>query len=341
MRIAITADPEIPVPPKHYGGIERIIDLLVCGLVEKGHEVTLFGNGQSTAPCKVIAYADKHRINGWDLASNIFRTAAQVLHRQFDLIHSFGRLGYLAAVLPARIPKIMSYQRHITRRSLIWGKRLSFGSLHFTACGRQMTDRVRDICPLHVIYNSVSPTLYEFQSAVDTDAPLVFLGRVEHVKGAHIAVEVARRTGRKLIIAGNVPGGEAHREYFDAQILPHVDGDRIQYVGPVADPEKNRLLGRAAALLMPILWDEPFGIVMAEAMACGTPVIGLNRGALPEVVEEGRNGFVCNSLNELVAATMRTGEIRRSECRRTMEERFSAPVMVDRYLQLYSAVLNT
>jgi glycosyltransferase involved in cell wall biosynthesis len=203
-----------------------------------------------------------------------------------------------------------------------------------------MTEQVRDISPVHVIYNSVSPTLYEFQPEVNAAAPLVFLGRIERIKGTHLAVEVARRTGRKLIIAGNIPVGDTHKAYFNDHILPHIDGVRIKYAGPVADTEKNQLLGRAAALLMPILWDEPFGIVMAEALACGTPVIGLNRGALPEVVEHGRNGFVCSSVDELEQATMRVGEIRRSECRKVMEERFSAPVMVDGYLKLYDSVLN-
>jgi glycosyltransferase involved in cell wall biosynthesis len=340
LRIAITADPEIPVPPQFYGGIERIIHLLVCGLVEKGHEVTLFAHGESSVPCAVVPYRNTGRSGAGHLVSSTLHMAAEARRRRFEVIHSFGRLGYLASVLPTRIPKIMSYQRPITRSSVIWGKRLSLGSLHFTACSRQMTEQVRDLCKFHVVYNSVSPASYTYQPLVEADAPLVFLGRLEHIKGTHIAIETAKRTGRKLIIAGNIPAGDIHRKYFEEKVRPHVDGERIQYVGPVGDEEKNRLLGGAAAFLMPILWDEPFGIVMAEALACGTPVIGLRRGSVPEIVDDRINGFVCGSVDEMETATRQLDRISRSDCRRTMEARFSSSVMVEQYLKLYLEVIK-
>ncbi len=326
------------MPPKCYGGIERIIHLLVCGLVEKGHDVTLFANGESTVPCMVIPYESAGRSAAGELASSTLHMAAETRRRRFEVIHSFGRMAYLASVLPTRIPKIMSYQRPITRNSVIWGKRLSLGSLHFTACSRQMTEPVRDLCQFHVVYNSVSPSSYTYRPLVEADAPLVFLGRLEHIKGTHIAIETAKRTGRRLIIAGNIPAGDIHRKYFDEKVGPHVDGERIQYVGPVGDEEKNRLLGRAAAFLMPILWDEPFGIVMAEALACGTPVIGLRRGSVPEIVDDGINGFVCGSVDEMATAVTRLDRISRKDCRLSMEERFSSSVMVEQYLKLYREV---
>jgi len=312
----------------------------VCGLVEKGHDVTLFANSESTVPCSLIPYRIATGGAARELAAVTLRMAAETRRRQFEVIHSFGRLGHLAAVLPARIPKIMSYQRPITRSSVIWGKRLSFGSLHFTACSRQMTEQVRDLCEFHVVYNSVSPSSYTYQPSVESDAPLVFLGRVEHIKGVHVAIETAKRTGRRLVIAGNIPAGELHRRYFEEQVRPHVDGMRIQYIGPIDDDRKNSLLGSAFAFLMPILWDEPFGIVMAEALACGTPVIGLRRGALPEVVEDGVNGVVCDNVDDLVRATNLAGNISRAECRRSMEKRFSSPVMLDQYLRLYESLLG-
>ena len=233
----------------------------------------------------------------------------------------------------------MSYQRPITPRSVLWSTRLARGSLHFTACSRQMTDPVRDLASWHVVYNGVPLERYEFRPAVAADAPLVFLGRVERIKGPHLAIEVARRTGRKLVIAGNVPQGEEHAAYFETGIRPCVDGDRISYLGPVDDAQKNALLGRAAALLMPILWDEPFGIVMAESLACGTPVIGLRRGSVPELVEPGANGFVCDSVTDMAASVARIGAIDRGACRRIMESRFSGPAMVNSYLSVYESVL--
>jgi glycosyltransferase involved in cell wall biosynthesis len=337
LRIAITADPGIPVPPRHYGGIERIVHLLACGLSERAHEITLFADGASQVPGRLVAYPASTGNSTGDFIRNAARITREIQKGHFDLIHSFGRLGYLATLLPLRIPKLMSYQRPITPRSIIWSTRMAHGSLHFTACSRQMTAPVRHLAGWYVVYNGVPPERYEFRPTVDADAPLVFLGRIEYIKGAHLAVEVAKRTGRKLTIAGNIPGD--HAAYFDAWIKPYVDGRQISYVGPVDDCQKNTLLGGAAALLMPILWDEPFGIVMAEALACGTPVIGLRRGSVPELVQHGVNGFVSESLEAMVAAVGRLGEIDRCKCRRVMEDSFSGPAMVDSYLNVYRSML--
>jgi glycosyltransferase involved in cell wall biosynthesis len=333
LQIAITADPEIPVPPKHYGGIERIVHLLACELTEKGHNVTLFADRDSNVPCRLIPYPGPG-------IRNAARIGLEVRRGHFDLIHSFGRLAFLTTLLPLRIPKLMSYQRQITPRSVVWGTRLAHGTLHFTACSRQMTAPVRNLAPWHVVYNGVPLDRYDFQPAVVADAPLVFLGRIEYIKGAHLAIEVAKRAGRKLIIAGNIPQGEKHAAYFEAAIKPHLAGGQIAYAGPVDDAAKNLLLGGAAALLMPILWDEPFGIVMAESLACGTPVIGLRRGSVPEVVDHGATGFVCDNIRQLIASVARVGEIDRHACRRVMEDRFSGPAMAAGYLNVYQTVLT-
>src|SRR6185369_17541196 len=133
----------------------------------------------------------------------------------------------------------------------------------------------------------------------------------------------------------NVPEETRHRSYFETEILPHVDGDQVRFTGPVDDRQKNALLGEAAALLMPVLWDEPFGIVMAEALACGTPVVGLNRGAVPEVIDHGRTGWVCSEPEDMMAAIGELGQLSRHACRQAAETRFGAPVLVDAYEALY------
>jgi glycosyltransferase involved in cell wall biosynthesis len=163
---------------------------------------------------------------------------------------------------------------------------------------------------------------------------------VEWIKGPHLAIKVAQRAGRRLVLAGNIPATAEHRAYFDAEIRPHLNGQYVQYIGPVDDSVKNQLLGEAAALLMPVLWEEPFGIVMAEALACGTPVIGLNRGAVPEVVEDGVNGYVCDSVQEMVEAVGRLGSIDRQGCRIVMEKRFSDRTIVTDYLRIYKQVCD-
>ena len=336
LSVAITVDPEIPVPPRLYGGIERIVDMLVRGLTLRGHQVTLFANPDSNVPCRLRPYPGSRSQKKIDTLVNMWEVSAGVQRGNFDLVHSFARLAYLTPLLPLRIPKIMSYQRAVTPRSVQVGNLLSRGTLSFTACAAHLIQPWRSNGNFHVIYNGVPLEKYRSVERVDADhAPLIYLGRVEEIKGVHLAIEVAQRSGRRLLIAGNVPREEHHQRYFAERIEPHIDGKSVTYVGPVDDAQKNQLLGGSAAMLMPLMWEEPFGIVMAEALACGTPVIGLRRGSLPEIVEEGVNGFVCNSVDQMVRAVGRIAEIDRIQCRRVAEERFSDRVIVDCYERLY------
>jgi glycosyltransferase involved in cell wall biosynthesis len=335
LRLAITADPEIPVPPTLYGGIERVVDMLVRGLIARQHEVTLFAHPHSVVPCRLIAYAATSVDSKLSCLRNALLVSSKIVRERFHVVHSFGRLAYMLPLLPTSVPKLMSYQREVTGRNVIWSSRLSRGTLHFTGCSHQLMSRFLDRDNCHVVYNGVPKETYKFRPSVAEDAPLVFLGRVEKIKGPHLAIDVALRAGRRLVIAGNVPDGEAHHTFFDRCLAPHIDGDKVRYLGPVDDAAKNTLLGQAAAFLMPILWNEPFGIVMAEALACGTPVVALNRGAVPEVVRHQVNGFVCDSLDEMVRAVARIGEIDRSQCRRIMEQQFSDAAVLDAYERLY------
>jgi glycosyltransferase involved in cell wall biosynthesis len=260
--------------------------------------------------------------------------SSAIVRGRFDLVHSFARLAYLTPLLPLRFPKIMSYQRAITPSSVQWGNLLSRGSLHFTGCSEQLIRRWSDLPNFHVVYNGV-PLSYTATENVPPDAPLVFLGRLEHFKGPHLAIEVAKRSQRRLVIAGNIPFGAVHTHYFNTQIKPHLEGKDIEYVGPVNDKEKASLLSSSAALFFPLLGDEAFGIVMAEALACGTPVIALERGPTPEIVSDGVNGFLCRSVDEMVRAVAKLSEIDRRACRRIAEEKFSDRVIVEQYESLY------
>jgi glycosyltransferase involved in cell wall biosynthesis len=338
LRVAITADPELPVPPQHYGGIERIVDLLARRLVRQGHDVTLFAHPASASAGRLIPFPGKSSASWLDTARNTAVLTRYVLTHHVDVVHSFSRLQYLLPILPLRIPKLMTYQRAVTRRSVRLASHLSHGTLHFAAISRYMMKPVSDIGKWRLVPNCASLDRYRFQPNVDHDAPLMFLGRIEEIKGAHLAIEVARRTGLKLCIAGNVP--PEHRSYFEARIKPFIDNDRVIYAGPVGDEDKNLLLGRARALLMPVLWEEPFGIVMVEAMACGTPVIGLDCGAVSEVVEDGVSGFVRRDLDGLVEGVGRIGEIDRHLCRERVERQFSDAVLTENYLSAYRDVIT-
>jgi len=334
MKIALTVDPERPVPPRLYGGIERIVDMLAQGLEDRGHEVTLLAHPESDTAGELRSYPGRRSRHPWDTLRNTLHVGRLAFSAP-DVVHSFGRLAYLAPLLPMGIPKVMSYQRHVTTSRVRWANRLARGgSMMFTGCSDHITAEIQPYAPARTVYNGVPLDIYDFQPSVADDAPLVFLGRIAQIKGTHRAVEVARQSGRRLLIAGNVPDEEV--DYFDQHIRPSLDGDQIRHVGPVDDEQKNQLLGRAAAFLMPIEWDEPFGIVMAEAMACGTPVIGTRRGSIPEVVTQGETGFVCEDAEEMVDAVGHIEELSREACRKRCEEHFSDRAIVDAYENLYT-----
>jgi glycosyltransferase involved in cell wall biosynthesis len=334
MRIALTADPEIPVPPVHYGGIERIVDMLARGLAARGHHVTLFAHPDSKSPSDFIAWPGRSSQSSADTFRNAVTLTGAVMRGEVDLVHSFSRIAYLTAILPLSVPKVMSYQRAINPKMVGWGNALARGTLNFTAISRWMMCPVEHIGQWTMIPNGVPLASYTFRADVAPDAPLVFLGRIEEIKGPHLAIEVARRTGRQLVIAGNIPSEK--RNWAEAHVFPHVDGHRIRYIGPVDDAQKNELLGKAAAFLMPILWEEPFGIVMAEAMACGTPVIGLRRGSVPEVVEDGITGYVVDDLEGLINAVARIPTLDRAASRLRVETLYSDEAIVDAYEMLYA-----
>lgn len=336
LHIALTADPELPVPPRLYGGIERVIDMLARELSARGHRVTLFAHPDSQTAAELVPWPGRTSGSRRDALRHAALLARELRQRRCDLVHSFSRVAYLLPLLPQRIPKLMTYQRPISRRSIQLGHALSGGSLQFTGISDWMVRHVADVGQWHVVPNGVPLHQFPFRADPGADAPLVFLGRVEAIKGPHLAIALARRTGLPLVLAGNVP--PEHQEWFDRHIAPELD-DQIRYVGPVDDHAKAQLLGRARALLMPILWDEPFGIVMAEAMACGTPVLGLRRGAVPEVVEHGVTGFVVDQMDELAACISKVGDLQRSACRDRVERLYSAQAVADGYLAIYSTLL--
>jgi glycosyltransferase involved in cell wall biosynthesis len=338
LRIALTADPGFPVPPRHYGGIERIVDMLAKGLSARGHELTVFAHSDSATAGHLVPWPGGTSRSKVHTALNAATLTRHVMRGHFDVVHSFSRVAYLVPLLPTRIPKLMTYQRAITRRSVRLGHQLSRGTLWFSATSAHMTRHIAHSATVRVISNGVPLAKFHYRPDTEPDAPLVFLGRVENIKGPHLAISVARAAGVPLVIAGNIPPGQ--QLFFNAEIKPYLDGSRVKYVGPVDDAEKNALLGRARALLMPVLWDEPFGIVMIEAMACGTPVIGFARGAVPEVVTHGTTGFIGNTVEDLVSAVRQLSAIDRMACRARVEHTFSDRVVVDAYENLYLEMLT-
>ena len=305
MRILLTADPMIEVPPIGYGGIERIVDALVREYGKRGHEVGLVAREGSTSPATHL----------YPWPSENPRGVVNTLRNTNAL-----RTGGLQVSI---------------------GAKLAGKTLLFTACSEFICRQGRPSGGTwQAIHNFVEPDKFTFVPEVADDAPLVFLSRLDRIKGADTAISIARCAGRRLILAGNHAQSGHEFDYWKREIEPHLGRDGIEWVGEVDDKAKNELLGKAAALLVPIRWDEPFGIVFAEALACGTPVISSPHGALTEIVDEGRTGFLIKNEEEGVEAVRRIASLSRAACRQAAEERFSVGFCAQKYLDAYSATIE-
>lgn len=342
MRILVTADPTIPVPPTGYGGIERIVDALVRQYRAAGNEVALLAHPGSTAPADRRFSWPSLDVRG---ARATWRNGLALRRavREFRpaIVHSFSRLAYLLPILPFGPPVVMSYQRHTGGRQIGWAARIGGKSLCFTGCSEFICQLGRRAGGTWVaVPNFIEPDKFTFSPAVPADAPLVFLSRLDDIKGPDLAIAIARAAGRRLLLAGNRTETGAQRAFFDREIQPWIGRDGIEWVGEVDDGRKNTLLGGAAALLVPIRWDEPFGIVFTEALACGTPVITRPLGAAPEIIRDGVNGFLVRTVADGVAAVANLGAIGRNRCRQDVESRFSGSIVAARYLTIFNQLLG-
>jgi len=330
-------DPGIPVPPEYYGGIERIVYLLAETYQQMGHKVTLLAGPGSYCSGHTITFGiNKHNRSKYQRIKELLLVWACLSknHKQFDLIHNFGRLAYLLPVLNKPLTKIMSYQRQVSKRGIKLTTALPNKKLLFTGCSNYCASTGNVAGNWKTVYNAINFSAYQLNQDIEKDAPLMFLGRLDKIKGAHTAIRVAKTTHHKLILAGNIPHTADGQEYFKKEIEPLIDGDQIKYDGELNDTQKNIYLSRAKALLFPIEWDEPFGIVMIEAMACGTPVIGFRRGAVPEVVEPGKTGFIVQDEAQMTAAINNIPAISRKACRDEACMRFDIKVIAVDYLSL-------
>jgi glycosyltransferase involved in cell wall biosynthesis len=340
MRIALVCPVWFPVPPEAYGGTERVVALLADGLVDAGHDVALFASGDSqsrarlesvfhTAPSEWIGHTY------WELqhALHAFGRADE-----FDVVHD--HTGMLGLALGGLIPTPFCHTVHgpldgqpgrMYEQVLALAPTAKLISISMNQRKPRPTFPWIGNCP-----NALDLSMYPFRRKPGGDY-LVFLGRMSPDKGAHTAIQVARRAGRPLRIAGKCREPE-EQAYFDHEIGPHLD-DGIEYVGEVSHEEKCRLLAEAHAVLVPIEWDEPFGLVMVEAMASGVVPVALRRGSVPEVIEHGRTGLIADDLDGMVAAVEEVGTLDPLELRREAADRFSPDRMVDAHLDAYERQL--
>lgn len=343
MRIALLAPVALPVPPQGYGGTELVISLLAEGLVRRGHEVTLFASGDSRTSAalryryprhlEAIGVTDKHAYRPYEVA----HVAWAFNHMaEFEVLHDHTKdLGTVFSRF-CETPCLTTIHNDFTdERRLVYG---TYPDHPYVAISHAHAARMPELNYQGVVYNGLdlSQTLYREHK----EDYLLFLGRLDRAKGAHTAARVAEALDLPLIMAGRIAPKE--RAFFESEVAPHLDGVKRRYVGEVSGRPKWELYAGAKALLFPIEWEEPFGLVMIEAMAAGTPVIATRRGSVPEVVGHGETGIVVDSVDiEVVAqATQDALALSPASCRERVERLFSADKMVDDYVRLYEKLLS-
>ncbi|MGZ3811169.1 MAG: glycosyltransferase [Mucilaginibacter sp.] len=337
MRILLIMDPGIPVPPVLYGGHERLVYLFAEEYTRLGHDVTVLAGPGSHCSGKTVTYGvnDLNRSFTQRLRELAFVWKYLLKNSSnFDLVHNFGRLAYLIPILNKPVKKLMTYGRPVASKGIKMVNALPNRNLVFTACSNYCVSTGNVAGKWKTVYNAIDFSDYQLKEKVESDAPLMFLGRLDKIKGLHHAIAAAKATGNKLIIGGNIPTTPDNYDYYKSEIEPEIDNDQIKYLGPLNDAEKNKYLGQAKALLFPIEWDEPFGIVMIEAMACGTPVIAFKRGSVPEVVNKA-TGIIVNNCNEMITAISVVTKIDRKKCRETALKNFNVSVITAEYLNSF------
>jgi glycosyltransferase involved in cell wall biosynthesis len=339
MRIALIAPPWYPVPPAGYGGIEWVVALLADGLTDRGHDVTLFAPPGSTTKARLVSPLGERLPpdsigNPWYEASHAM--SAYEGSDRFDILHDHtGPVGVSIGAL-IESPIVHTLHGPFTPQALMLYSRIARHLWFVAISENQRSMGPPDLRWAGVVYNGIPIDNYPYRE--DKEDFLFFLGRADEEKAPHLAVEAARRAGRRLVMCVTRKN-EREQRYWAEQVEPLLSGD-VEVHGECDHDHKADLLARAAALLFPIQWPEPFGLVMTEAMACGTPVVAWRNGSVPEVVDDGVTGFVVDSMAELVRAIGRVGELDPRAARARVEERFSAAAMVIGYERAYQRVLD-
>jgi glycosyltransferase involved in cell wall biosynthesis len=339
LKIAQIAPLYESVPPQLYGGTERVVAYLTDELINLGHDVTLFASGDSKTRAKLVAVTPGAlRLNNCtdQMAGHILQLQ-EVMDRahQFDLLHF--HTDYLHFPV-TRLSKVKTLTTLHGRLDIPELKPLyrKFRDMPVISISQAQRNPLYMANWVGAVYHGLPTDLYH-QGPGDGDY-VAFIGRFSPEKRVDRAIEMARMANMKIKIAAKID--KADERYFEAEIRHLLDQPHVEYLGEVGEAEKNELLGHARALLFPIEWPEPFGMVMIEAMACGTPVIAFKHGSVPEIIEHGKTGFIVNSIEKATEALKAIHLISRDDCREAFEKRFSATVMAQNYIRLYEQALH-
>ena len=340
MRIAQIAPLYESVPPKYYGGTERVVSYLTEELVQQGHAVTLFASGDSVTAAKLVAASrrslrlDKQSID--QLAHHVLLVEKVFQHSdEFDIIHFHVDYLHFPLSRRARVSQITTLHGRLDTPDLVPIYK-EFRDMPLVSISNAQREPLPWVNWQATVYHGLPNGLYRFHAA--PGKYLAFLGRISPEKRVDHAIEIAKQTGIPLKIAAKVDNVD--KQYFEAVVEPLLNSSLVEYIGEIGDGEKNEFLGNAYALLFPIDWPEPFGLVMIEAMACGTPIIAYRKGSVSEVMEEGRTGFIADSLKGAVHAVHRISELSRERCREVFNQRFTAARMARDYVQVYEQLVE-
>jgi glycosyltransferase involved in cell wall biosynthesis len=340
MRIAQVAPLSESVPPKRYGGTERIVSYLTEELVRQGHDITLFASGDSATRARLVAACRRSlRLNDRciDWMAHHVLMLEQVFQRahEFDVVHF--HIDYLHFPLSRRasVPHVTTLHGRLDLPDLV-PLYEQFRDMPVLSISNAQREPLPWANWQATIYHGLPEDLFRFRPK--PGSYLAFLGRISPEKRVDRAIEIAKRSGIPLKVAAKVD--PVDKDYFEREIEPLLRDSAVEYLGEISDEEKDQFLGNAYALLFPIDWPEPFGLVMIEAMACGTPVIAYDGGAVSEVIEEGRTGFIVKGLEDAAEAVRRVPELSRARCREVFEKRFTVARMASNYLQVYERIIR-
>lgn len=343
MRIALLAPFEERVPPKKYGGTEVVVHTLAEELHRRGHDVTVFASGDSKISARLIPIVPKaigsshtKRIREIYTYRALVDVVKWLKKEKFDVLHN--HIGWQALIfkdlfdLP--ILTTIHWVLDNAHENLMYRE---FKDQPFVSISNNQRKALPDLNYADTIHHGLDLKPFAFNPKPGTY--LAFLGRYSPVKGPVEAIEIAKRTGNKLIMAAKI--NDFERDFYENEVKPRVDGKQIIDMGEIGFSEKIKLLRGAKALLSPIHWEEPFGLTNIEAMAVGTPAIGMARGALPEVIKDGKTGFLCKTVDEMVQRVADLDTIKREDCRKHVEQYFTAERMAAQYIALYETLARS
>ena len=335
MHIAMLSPIAWRTPPRHYGPWESVASLLTEGLVARGHDVTLYATADSQTSGTLHAVCPR----GYEEDRSLIPKVWECLHISelfehadaYDIIHNHFDFLPLTYTGLTTTPVVTTIHGFSSPGILPVYKKYN-GKAFYVAISD--ADRSPDLDYIKTIHHGIDIEQFDFQPA--PDEYLLFFGRIHKDKGTREALDIARACNKKLILAGIIQD----QAYYDQYVASHIDNDKVVYLGSAGPAERNQLLGKACALLHPIQFDEPFGLSVIESMACGTPVIAFDRGSMPELIENGKSGFLVDNVDEAIETVARIKEIDRAYCRSRVERHFTIDRMVDAYVNVYKTILE-